>query len=218
MAYNLADLQAAVQDDLKDTNFNLTRIARYLNRAQDAIFSTHMFRFTEKLVSGALTIGEYAYDQQADHQATIGGVLIDESNGNKLVLSDSNYLGHRQFFEQFPDPSSNTRGMPDTWTEYGDEIIFNRPADKAYTFKQRYYRHPTEMTADSSVPEVPRPFRELLENYAKALAEKYRGNHDIAATYKQDYEDGLENMVLRYSEVQQAGPVVMASNRMRVEL
>lgn len=218
MAYNLGDISATVQDDLKDPSFSLTRIDRYVNRGQDAIFNTHMFRFCEKMVSGALTIGEYAFDQQDDHQATIGGVLIDESNGNAVVLNGDNYLGHRDFFERFPDPSAYDNGTPQFWTEYGSEILFDKPVDKAYTFKQRYYRTPTTLTVAADVPDVPESFRELLEFYALYRAEKWRGNHDIAATYKQDFEDGLENMVLRFSEVQQAGPVQMGSNRVRVEL
>lgn len=108
--------------------------------------------------------------------------------------------------------------MPAYWTEYGDEIIFDKPVDKAYTFKQRYYRAPAPLTLPTDVPQVPEPFRELLEFYALYRAEKYRGNHDVAATYKQEFEDGLEGMVLRFSEVQQAGPVVIGSNRIRTEL
>jgi hypothetical protein len=218
MAYTLSDISQAVLDDLKDPGFSLTRIDRYVNRGQYAIFNTHMFRFCEKMVSGALTVGKYSYDQQADHQATIGGVLVDETNSTVQVLNLDNYLGHREFFERFPDPSKNGRGMPAYWTEYGDEIIFDKPVDKAYTFKQRYYRAPAALTLPTDVPQVPEPFRELLEFYALYRAEKYRGNHDVAATYKQEFEDGLEGMVLRFSEVQQAGPVVIGSNRIRTEL
>jgi hypothetical protein len=216
MAYTLGDISAAVQDDLKDPGFSLTRIDRYVNRGVNAVFNMHMFRFCEKMVSGALTVGEFAYDQQIDHQATIGGVLIDETNDNTFVLNDQNYLPHRQFFEQFPDPNLNTSGMPSFWTEFGDEILFNCPADKAYTFKQRYFRTPTALEDATDIPDVPASFRELLEFYALYRAEKWRGNHDIAATYKQDYEDGLEAMVLRYAEGQQNGPVVIPSARVYI--
>lgn len=218
MAYTYTDLQTSVQDDLKDPSFSTTRIGRYLNRGQDAVFNTHMFRFTEKMVSGTLTIGEYAYDQQADHQATIGGVLIDETNNNVFVLNDESYMGHREFFELYNDPATRSAGMPERWTEFGNEVLFDKPVNKAYTFKQRYFRTPTELTTGAQVPDVPASFRELLEFYALYRSEKYRGNHDVAATYKQDFEDGLETMVLRFSEVQQAGPVVMSSNRIRTEL
>ncbi len=214
MAYTLTDLTSAVQDDLKDPSFSTTRIHRYLNYGQDAIFNKHMFRFCEKIVSGTLTVSSYAYDQQSDHQATIGGVLIDPVDTAKFfVLNDASYMPHRQFFELYPNPATNTAGMPSNWTEYGNEILFNCPADKAYTFKQRYFRKATDMTLDADVPDVPQSFRELLELYADYRSEKYRGNHDIAATYKQDFDDGLEDMVLRYAEGQQNGPVQMPSAR-----
>lgn len=218
MSYNLTDLQAAVIDDLKDSSFSTARITRYLNRGQAVIFNTHMFRFTEKMVSGTLTVGEYAYDQQSDHQATIGGVLISPTNNNVFVLDDKSYLGHRQFFERYTDPSIHSNGMPSCWTEYGNEIIFNCPVDKAYTFKQRYYRNATELTSTSptATPDTPESFRELLEFYALFRAEKYRGNHDVAATYKQEFDDGLESMVLRFAEGQQAGPVQMSSARVYI--
>lgn len=216
MPYIGTDLTASVQDDLKDPSFSATRILRYLNHAQSLIANTHMFKFWEKSVSGTLTIGSYAYDQQPDHQATIGG-SVSFGNSQIFKLNSDTYLPSREFFELHIDPSLNAIGLPSAWTEYGNEIVFDRTPDKSYTIKQRYYRQPTIITG-STVPDVPESFRELLELYAVSKAEKYRGNHDVAATYKQDFEDGLENMNLRYSLATQTGPVSMPSNRMYVEL
>lgn len=216
MAYNLLSLQTAVQDDLGDTAFNTTRITRYLNYGQQAIFNTHMFRFCEKSVSGALTIGKYTYNQQDDHQSTIGGILYNPtSTSSQLVLDEDNYLAHREFFDRFPAPELQTNNMPSYWTEFGNQIYFNCPVDVAYTFKQRYFCVPVDIT-DVVAPTVPVSFRELLELYADFRSEKYRGNHDIAGTYKQAFDDELENMVLRYAEATQLGPVVMGSNRIRI--
>lgn len=218
MDYTLLDLTTSVQDDLKDTSFSATRIKRYLNYGQLAIFNTHYFRFTEKSVVGDLTIGAYTFSQQSDHQATIGGVVVDPSDSNRrVVIDENNYLPHREFFEEFPDPSAEDAGMPSYWTEFGDQIYFDKPMDKTYTFRQRYYRTPTDMTISSSVPDVPQSFRELLELYADYRGEKYRGNHDVAATYKQEFEDGLEAMNLRYAEVTQVAPVQMRNMRTRIE-
>jgi hypothetical protein len=214
VAYNLLDLTTAVQDDLNDSSFSSTRIARYLNYGQLAIFNTHMFRFCEKSVTGSLTINDFTYAQQSDHQATIGGIVYDPSNTNsRLILDDDSYLAHRQFFDLTPDPSIIPSAMPTNWTEFGNQIYFNCPVASNYTFKQRYYCVPVSMSAGTDVPTVPAEFRELLELYADFRGEKYRGNHDVASTYKQEFDDGLENMVLRYSEATQVGPVVMPSNR-----
>lgn len=217
MAYTTLDLQNAVIDDLKDPSFSATRVLRYLNYGQLVIFNTHMFKFCEKSVSGALTIGVYTYAQQTDWQSTIGGVVYDPSNtGTRFILDEKSYLDHRRFFELYPAPDLNTSAMPSQWTEFGSQVYFNCPVDKTYTFKQRYYRVPTALSAASSVPDVPEAFREALELYADYRSEKYRGNHDIAATYQQSFEDELENMALRFSETTQIGPTVMRSNRTRV--
>lgn len=216
MSYTLLDLTTEVQDDLQDSTFNASRIARYLNYGQSLVFNTHMFRFCEKSVTGSLTTNDFTYDQQTDHQATIGGIVYDPNNtSSRLILDDRSYQAHREFFDCVPDPSLITAGMPSHWTEFGDQIYFDKPVAGNYTFKQRYYCFPT--TIDSgTAPTVPVAFRELLVMYADFRSEKYRGNHDIAGTYKQEFDDGLENMVLRFAEATQVGPVVMPSNRVRV--
>ena len=211
MAYNLLDLQSAIQDDLKDPNFNASRLTRYINYAQLWIFNTHSFRFCQKAVSGALTIGSFQYNQQTDHQSTIGGVLIDVTNPKRVFeLNKDTYRPHREFFESFPDPSSNTAAMPSAWTEYSGQLYFNCPVDKAYTFNQRYYRVPVTLAAATDVPTVPESFRELLELYAEFRAEGYRGNRDVSVMIEGQMNNMLESMVLRYS------PATMVANpRMR---
>jgi hypothetical protein len=180
------------------------------------IFNTHDFRFIEKSVTGSLTTGEYTYEQQTDHQATIGGSLIDPDNNNVITLDETNYMAHRDFFDQYGDPSIYSNNTPYNWTEFGDQIYFNCPVNKNYTFVQRYYRTPTPMSAGTDVPDVPETFRELLELWADYRGEKYRGNHDIAATYKQEFEDELENMVIKYSPVTGMGPTIARQTRRRV--
>lgn len=217
MAYNVLDLQTAIQDDLKDPSFSASRILRYLNYGQLAIFNTHLFKFTEKAVTGGLTVGKYIYDQQVDHQTTIGGVLVDPTNTSyRIIINKDNYLPPREFFEQYPDPTIYANAPPSVWTEYGTRIYFDRTADKAYSFTQRYYKIPTTLTTGTDVPSVPEPFREVLEYYARSRAEEYRGNDDVAAVYMQKFEDGLERMVIRYNPSNVAGPMQMGSARQAV--
>jgi hypothetical protein len=217
LAYTVLDLTSAVQDDLKDPSFSSSRILRYLNYGQKLVFNTHAFRFCEEAVSGDLTVGEHSYQQQTNHQSTIGGALLDPDDFSVVMhLDETTYLPHRDFFDQYPSPEDNDNARPSAWTEYGDEIFFNCPVDEAYIFRQRYYRYPAELTSDSDVPTVPLPFRELLEQYAIYRGEKYRGNHDFAATYKQDFEDGLEAMVMRYSAPTQVAPARVRQRRTKI--
>ena len=217
LAYTLLDLTSAVQDDLKDPSFSTTRIRRYLNYGQQVIFATHDFRFCEKSVSGVLTIGEYNYDQQPDHETTIGGVLVDPVHTTQyIILDEKNYLGHRDFFDKYPYPAAVANNSPTSWTEFGNQFFFNCPVSKAYTFVQRYNRIPTDMDTDTSVPDLPATFRELLELYADYRGEKYRGNHDVAATYLQAFEDGLEAKAIKYAATTAMGPAIARQTRRRV--
>jgi hypothetical protein len=217
VAYTLLDLQTSIQDDLKDASFSTARITRYLNYAQRAIFNTHLFKFCEKAVSGALTVGVSTFEQQDDHQATIGGVIISPTvSTDYVILDEDNYLAHRDFFARFPNHASLTNGRPSSWTEFGDQVYFDRPVDLTYTFLQRYYRIPTALSSSGDVPDLPEVFRELLELYAVYRAEKYRGNHDVAATFKQEYEDGLEAMAMRYSPVTAVAATRLRQRRVRV--
>jgi len=217
MAYNLLDLKTSVQDDLKDTGFSSSRIGRYINYAQNNIFNTHTFRFSEKSVTGILIINEYTFDMQADWQVTIGGVLVDPTDSKRqFKLNTSTYVSSDMFFDAYPDPASEAANLPSAWTEFGDQIYFNCPLDKAYTLNLRYYRNPTPLTNDTAIPEVPEVFRELLELYADYRAEKYRGNHDVAATYKQEYEDGLESMQIRHNGRSMGARKAPSNGRVRV--
>ena len=217
MAYDLLDLTTNVQDDLKDPSFSSTRIRRYLNHGQRVIFGTHDFRFTEKVFTDTLTMGDSTITQQADHENTISLALIDPTNDQQVYKFDErNFLGSRDFFDRYPNVAAQDNNVPLKWTEFGNKIYFNVPVNKAYNFTHLYYRTATPMTIDADVPDVPETFRELLELWAVYRGEKYRGNHDVAATYKQEFEDELENMAIKFSNVTGMGPVIARQTRRNV--
>lgn len=217
MAYDLLDLTTSVQDDLKDSSFSSTRIRRYLNHGQRVVFGTHDFKFCEKAYSGSMTTADVTITQQTDHQNTILLTLIDPVTDTVWHhFNEDNYLPYRDFFKQYPNAASQDNAIPTYWTEFGSKIYFNVPVDKDYDFIHLYYRIPTAMTADGSVPDVPESFRELLELWAEYRSEKYRNNHDIAATYKQEFEDELENMSMKLSGTPGMGPTIARQTRRRV--
>lgn len=215
MAYTVSDLTSAVRDDLKDSSFSSARILRYLNRAQQVVFNTRYFKFCEKAFTDTLNQGDFYITEESDHQATIGGALIDSDDLTRFTFTQDNYLPHREFFASFPAPDNETENVPAYWTEYGQLIYFSCPLDDDYSLRLRYYRWPDELDGDNDVPTVPEPFREALELFCLYRAEKYRGNHDVAATYKQDFEDELEAMAMRYSAPTQVSASRVVQRRVR---
>jgi hypothetical protein len=217
LSYNLLDLTTSVQDDLKDTSFSSTRIRRYLNHGQRVVFGTHDFKFCEKTYSGSITTGDVTITQQADHENTILLTLVDPVTDTIWhQFDEENYLPYRDFFKQYPNSSAYDNGIPGHWTEFGNKVYFDRPVDKDYDLIHLYYRTATAMTADADVPDVPETFRELLELWADYRSEKYRGNHDVAATYKQEFEDELEGMTIKLSGTPGMGPTISRQTRRHV--
>lgn len=217
MAYNLLDLTTNVQDDLHDSSFSSTRIRRYLNHGQRVVFGTHDFKFCEKKANDSLTTADTTLTLPADHENTIKLVLFDPADDQQWYQFDEdNYLNPRDFFEIYPKASAYDNNVPHQWTEYGGVLYFDVPVNKDYDYTIWYYRTATPMSADSDVPDVPETFRELLEMWACYRGEKYRGNHDIAATYKQEFEDELENMAIKFSPGTGIGPTIARQTRRRV--
>lgn len=216
MAYSVLDLTSSIQDDLTDPSFSSARILRYLNAAQRAVFNTHSFRFSETSATGTLSQGASTLAMPATWQSTIQLVLTDDDDSDRHFVFDmSNYLLARDLYELFPVPANNDEAMPSYWSEYGGTMVFSCPLDDDYAYTLRFQRVPAELTATSDVPTVPEAFRELLEMYVLHRAEKYRGNHDVAATYKAEYDELLEQMTIRSIPASGAGFHVMTPSRTR---
>lgn len=216
MSYKLLDAISNVQDDLKDSSFSVTRIRRYLNHGLRVIFATHDFKYSEELYSNSLSISDTTLTLPLDHESTIKIVLFDPSdNRNFYVFDEKNFVNPRDFFSDYPKASAFTSGLPSCWTEYGGLTYFNLPVDKAYDYSIWYHRYPTALSGNDDVPELPESYCGLLELWADYRGEKYRGNHDIAATYKQEFEDELESIAIKHASIID-GPTITRQTRVRV--
>ena len=213
MAYQLSDLQSEIQRRLNDTSFSTAEITDYLNDAQREIVSRHTWPFMEKVVDGALTVGECTYDQQTDHDVTMDSFLIDPDDETQAF--SLTYLGHDEFFARYPNPSAETNNQPMVWTSFAGDITFNCPADNTYTFRQRYYKTPTALSSSTDVPSIPERYKEVLVRGALARAEERRDNFDFAAIHRNEFENLVEDMALRLIPRQFGTPSQLRTARTR---
>ena len=195
LAYQLSDLIPEVQRRENDTSFSSTEILNYLNDSQREIVSRHTFPFMEKVVDGPLTIGEATYDVQADHDVTLDAYIIDpndttQSWGLTFIPSD-------EFFTRYPNPDVQDNNQPTCWTLFAENITFNCPPDKAYTFRQRYYKIAEALVDSTDVPVIPERFKEVLIRGALSRVEERRDNFDFAAIHKNEFEQQLADMAQR---------------------
>lgn len=205
MAYNLLDLRTRVRAKIKDTAYPSATIDGFVDDAIAEIADLYTFKQLQKIVSGSLTIGEHTFEQQADHQLTRRMLLIDVAADTEHDITNAR-LDSDTFFARYPAPDRNDSALPSAWTEYGDQIYFNCPVDKAYELRQFYQKIPDEMTSEASVPELPRNFREVIVLGAAYRCEEERQNYDIAAVLQNRFNDRLGDLVMRFANDTATGP------------
>ena len=218
MAYNLLDLRARVRTKIKDTSYPASTIDGFINDAIAEISGLFPFRNFQKIIDGDLTVGEYTYDQQADHETTIKLILIDPVNSTSYFDLTSGRLTSDKFFNSFPVPDSQGNAQPAYWTEYGDQLYFNCPVDKAYTLRQLYQKLPTELSDDADVPELPSIFREAIVLGATYRCEEERGNYDIAAIVNNHFSDKVGDLMTRFANDTLSGPDTVVMPGVRGEI
>lgn len=206
MAYQLSDLRTRVRSKIKDSSYSATTIDGFINDAQQEIADLYTWPYFQKIVSGSLTVGEYTFEQQSDHQTTERMHLVHPTTTTSFWDLTDRYMSPTEFFSTFPEPGEMNNSQPNFWTEYQNQIYFNCPSDNTYTLKQFYQKIPTELTADADVPELPQNFREALVLGAAYRCEEERDNYDIAAILQQRFNDKVSDLINRFANTTLAGP------------
>jgi len=206
MAYNLLDIRNKVRSKIKDSSYSGPTIDGFIDDAQMEIADLYPWSYFQKSVSGTLSVGDYTYELQDDHQITERLILIHPTNSNSYWNITKNYLPEDKFYSVYPSPDSQDNSQPHYWTEYGDQRYFNCPVDLAYILRTYYRKVPTELTADTDVPELPRNFREALVLGAAYRCEEERDNYDIAAVLENRFTTKISDMITRMANTTSTGP------------
>lgn len=206
MSYNLLDLRSRVRTKIKDSSYLAPTIDGYINDAILEIADLYPWIYFQKLVAGALTIGEHTYEQQTDHQSTTKMILLHPTTTTSHWDITKHRMPWEQFFDVYPAPDTLSNSQPVFWTEYGNQIYFNCPASLAYLLRQYYQKIPTELSADADIPELPQNFREAIVLGASYRCEEERDNYDIAAILQNRFNDRVSDLMMRFSNDTMTGP------------
>jgi hypothetical protein len=206
MAYNLLDLRSRVRTKIKDSSYSAATIDGYINDAICEIADLYPWVYFQKLISGALTVGEHTYEQQADHQTTAKLILLHPTTSTSYWDITKYRKPWEEFFDVYPVPDALNNSQPIYWTEYGNQIYFNCPANLAYLLRQYYQKIPTELSTDAGVPELPQNFREAIVLGAAYRCEEERDNYDIAAVVQNRFNDKVSDLIMRFSNDTMTGP------------
>lgn len=194
--YNVDNLIDSILDLAKDSEIPRTRVLDYLQRIQDAVLNRRRFQFSEERLVETLSQDSTTYSYDCDHQAIVQVVLSHADVADPIVPT---YLSHTLFFDRFPLPDTNTQEAPRYYTDYGGELYWNCPLDRAYTLGLRYIAASKRLEdTDDCTPAIPEEFKEIYIVGALAEVEQYRENFDIAAVHRRRVEDLEADLIARY--------------------
>jgi len=207
MAYNLGTLRTSVRTKINDSSFSASTVDEAINDAIHEISGLFPFKwFAKRDTSGTLTVGSDTYNNPSDLEITSGLILIHPTDATKYWDITDYRMNPDEFFNLYPSASSLSNAQPVYWTEYGNKIYFNCPADLAYKVTQLYQKIPTDLTADADVPELPVIFREAIKIGGSYRCEEQRENYDIAGVLQNRFNDKVSDLMTRFANDTLAGP------------
>jgi hypothetical protein len=215
VAYDTGTLVTRVQQRVRDTGYSSTEIIGYLNDAQNDVFNEYRLPFTQTSQSYNLTAGESDitngsglptnYVQAVDMTLTSGGV--------QSILPYVDVTTIDNFYPNPEDAALHPPGIPIYWYFYQETIrVFPAPV-ASISVSLRYYKKPTELTANGDVPEVPSEFAECLIMGASYRVLQVKDNYDQAAILQNKYDEILQKLVVKYSQPQVGTAMRMRINR-----
>lgn len=188
-----------MQDRIDDDDPELVPfIEKALNYVQDDICNRHKFRFTEDSENITLATSSHTAEKPRSCQQIIGLRRVSPVEVRRNMTRE--FVPYQSFRDRYPviDADTDGTGAATAWTEYGDLLYFNKPADQNYTFAVDFISAPRRMTKDTSVPTIPEEFEELY--VIGALMRLMKRDDDYAPKQEEekDYANLLRQLVLRY--------------------
>lgn len=210
MNYTLAGLRQRVMiDKLDDEDFDPEIIDNFINDAQRDIFNQFELPFQEKIFSGVIPVGAVMFQLPND----VAQVQTHSITGVRNFMN--NKAAFRDFFAAYPDAVNETPAQPFVWTQYAGNILLSAPTDKEYTLTTYYIRKPKTLDQDTSVPEIPEEFSELLVLGALMRVHDRNEDSDLYDKVAGQYERQLTALVNRYGFRDASGPIKMKNRQIR---
>lgn len=178
--YSVSAAQSIVLGRLGDTAFSPALLLQFANDVNRWICNGVEWPFMEGTYIGTAAASNVFFDLQTtvpDFQVPISFQLTSPDASAVPVK----YMQHRDFFEQYPDPTALTVQAPSIWSIFGTTLVIG-PArlDQTYTFQMLYTKEPTELTSPSSIFNIPNAFSELAVLGMLSRAQAVNDQYDLA--------------------------------------
>lgn len=189
MAYTLEKLKDVLKKRLQDEEFNDDLLTQFINDSMNEILGEDKYPFMQR-------IDRYIADADGAISIPIGyaGTFHIFANEEHQPRQELRYISPDEFF-------SNTRRHTFVWTHYANEIFYRIHKDEnddGFMITHLYLTNPIPVKNDDDITPIPDQYIEALILGALARAEETRDNFDYAQLYRNQQDQILTNMKLRF--------------------
>lgn len=189
MDYTLGTLKDIIKRRLQDQEFDDETLRIFLNDSLNEILGEDKYPFMERIDS-------YVADEKGEIEIPLGyaGTFYIFARKEGQPREPLAYVAPKIFFE-------NTAKHTMVWTKYANTIFYRIHKDSdgdGFNITHLYLTNPLPLVKETDRTPIPPQFIEALILGAMARAEQYRDNFDYAQIYKNEQDQILTNMKLRY--------------------
>lgn len=157
-------------------------VKTWLNDAQRIAVIQSEMRTMRTSAAYTTEVGESALELPSNFSRIYE--IRDTSTGIQLVPMDLDEV----------DTLPSTRGRPNIYTSDGTHLLVYPTPDGAYTLSLRYWRLPSDMSADTDLPEIPVQYHALLVSYAMWKAYLRENDYTAANVWATEWQGALLKM------------------------
>lgn len=189
MDYTLETLIGILRRRLQDEEFDAETLRIFLNESLNEILGEDKYPFMQR-------IDKYIADEKGEISFPIGyaGTFYIYAKKEHEPREKLEYISPEEYFE-------NTKRHTFVYTTFANTIFYrlrNDPDDTGFEVTHLYLINPLPLVKDTDRTPIPPQYIEALVLGAMARAEEIRDNFDFAQIYRNQQDQILTNMKLRY--------------------
>lgn len=189
MDYTLSNLKNILRRRLQDEEFDGETLTIFLNDSLNEILGEDKYPFMQR-------IDKYIADEGGELSLPMAyaGTFYIYAKKCKGPRQELQYIEPKLYFE-------NTKQHTYVYTVFANTLFYRIAKDaelNGYEITHLYLENPKPLEKDTDKSQIPPQYIEALVLGAMARAEEYRDNFDYAQIYRNQQEQLLTNMKLRY--------------------
>lgn len=189
MDYTLTNLIDILRRRLQDEEFDATTLTIFLNNSLNEILGEDKYPFMQR-------IDKYLAEEKGEISLPpfYAGTFFIYAKKCKEPRQELKYISPEEYFE-------NTKRHFFVYTVFANTLFYRLrkdPQDEGFEITHLYLANPLPLKKGTDRTPIPSQYIEALVLGAMARAEEYRDNFDYAQIYRNQQEQLLTNMKLRY--------------------